>query len=81
MKDIYIGSSWCIEKNIWNILASEGTMTTINCTLNCIHQQDGLCGWESVSNDAISGSPECAFFKEKILSESWNGTKKELESK
>lgn len=53
-------------------------MTTINCTLNCIHQQDGLCGRECVSDDAISNSPECVFFKERIPSESGNGTKKEL---
>lgn len=53
-------------------------MTTINCTLNCIHQQDGLCGRECVSNDTISNSPECVFFKEKAASDGRDGTKKEL---
>ncbi len=53
-------------------------MTTINCTLNCIHQQDGLCGREWVSDDTISNSPECVFFKEKAAIQSGNGTKKEL---
>lgn len=43
-------------------------MTIINCSLNCIHQQEGLCGRDSANYDTISGSPECVFFKDKSTS-------------
>ncbi len=45
-------------------------MTTINCSLNCIYQQDGLCGRDisAVDSGAISKSPDCVFFKEKPAS-------------
>jgi len=52
-------------------------MTTINCSMNCIHQQDGLCGRGSLDNDTLSKSPECVFFKEKSISDG-KATEKEL---
>ena len=44
-------------------------MTTINCSSNCIYQQDGLCGKDNSENAVLSYSPECVFFRDKSASE------------
>ncbi|HBW26303.1 MAG TPA: hydroxymyristoyl-ACP dehydratase [Hungateiclostridium thermocellum] len=40
-------------------------MTTINCSSNCVHQQDGKCTLDSVTKNSDSASPDCVFFKER----------------
>ena len=44
-------------------------MNIINCSLNCIYQQDGLCGRGAKPDDILSKSPECAFYKDKQTSD------------
>jgi hypothetical protein len=41
-------------------------MTTINCSSNCIHQQEGKCTLDSVTNNPTSFSSDCIFFEEKM---------------
>ncbi|HHV28401.1 MAG TPA: hydroxymyristoyl-ACP dehydratase [Clostridium sp.] len=41
-------------------------MTTINCSSNCVHQQDGKCTLDSVTKNSASVSPDCVFFEEKV---------------
>jgi len=40
-------------------------MTTINCSLNCIHQKDGRCMLEDASSDTLSLDTDCVFFEER----------------
>jgi hypothetical protein len=40
-------------------------MTTINCSSNCKHQQDGKCTLENAFSNALSTHTDCAFFEEK----------------
>jgi hypothetical protein len=40
-------------------------MTTINCSSNCIHQQEGECTLDIVAKNSASVSSDCAFFEEK----------------
>ncbi len=44
-------------------------MTTINCSLNCVHQEDGKCHLENTSVNRLSASSECIFFKERPAKE------------
>ena len=55
-------------------------MTTINCSLKCIYQQDGLCGRDNTEDNVMSSSSLCAFFKDSLstASESNNADEKEL---
>lgn len=41
-------------------------MTTINCSSNCVHQQDGKCTLDSVTKNSASVSSDCVFFEEKV---------------
>ena len=40
-------------------------MTTINCSSNCIHQQDGKCTLDNVTKNPKSVLSDCIFFEEK----------------
>lgn len=40
-------------------------MTTINCSSNCIHQEDGKCMLDHTHTNSISSSSDCIFFKER----------------
>lgn len=40
-------------------------MTTINCSSNCIHQQDGKCTLENAFAGTLAVDTDCVFFKGK----------------
>jgi hypothetical protein len=40
-------------------------MTTINCSLNCIYQADGMCNLENTTMQSISSNPECIYYQER----------------
>jgi hypothetical protein len=40
-------------------------MTTINCSSNCIHQQDGKCTLENASTGTLAVDADCVFFEER----------------
>jgi hypothetical protein len=40
-------------------------MTTISCSSNCKHQQDGICTLENAAINFLSADSDCAFFEEK----------------
>ncbi len=42
-------------------------MTTINCSLNCIYQADGMCNLENTTMSSISTNPECVYYQEKEI--------------
>lgn len=37
-------------------------LTTINCTLNCVYQENGKCALQNVQAITSSSSNECAYF-------------------
>ncbi len=41
-------------------------MTTINCSSNCIHQQDGKCMLDNPSQNSLSAKTDCVFFEERV---------------
>ncbi|MFZ5989136.1 MAG: hydroxymyristoyl-ACP dehydratase [Bacillota bacterium] len=41
-------------------------MTTINCSSNCVHQQDGKCTLDNVTKNSTSVTSDCVFFEEKV---------------
>ena len=42
-------------------------MTMINCSLNCIYQQDGKCNLENAITNIKTPVSDCMFFQEKSL--------------
>ncbi len=40
-------------------------MTTINCSSNCIHQQDGKCTLENAFAGTLAVDTDCVFFNER----------------
>ncbi len=40
-------------------------MTMINCSSNCIHQQDGKCMLEEAISESASMDADCVFYKER----------------
>ena len=52
-------------------------MNLINCSLNCVYQQDGLCGRDNINNGILSKSPECAFYEQRSSSGDGNKTTRE----
>lgn len=42
-------------------------MTTINCSLNCIHQEDGKCSLDKITVNTVSTGSDCVFYQEKAL--------------
>lgn len=40
-------------------------MTTINCSSNCKHQQDGKCTLENSFAETLSVDTDCVFFEER----------------
>ncbi|WP_113802999.1 hydroxymyristoyl-ACP dehydratase [Garciella nitratireducens] len=40
-------------------------MTIINCTANCIHQNNGKCSFDHVDTATCTSDQDCAFFQEK----------------
>ncbi|TYQ17029.1 UNVERIFIED_CONTAM: hypothetical protein Cloal_3630 [Acetivibrio alkalicellulosi] len=43
-------------------------MTMINCSSNCIHQNDGKCTLDNVTKNTTLVSDNCVFFEEKKCS-------------
>lgn len=41
-------------------------MTTINCSLNCIYQNDGTCNLDNTKSSSVSMNTECVYFSEKV---------------
>ncbi len=41
-------------------------MTTINCSLNCIYQNDGKCNLDNTKINLVSMNAECVYFSEKV---------------
>ncbi len=39
-------------------------MTMINCSSNCVHQQDGKCMLEEAISESVSTDSDCVFFRE-----------------
>ncbi|MFQ8988379.1 MAG: hypothetical protein ACLR6T_06815 [Intestinibacter sp.] len=39
-------------------------MTNINCSENCIYQQDGKCCFENICEQKIKPNPSCAYYTE-----------------
>lgn len=48
-------------------------MTTINCSSNCKHQQDGKCMLENAISETLSAETDCVYFEEKQSSRSKTG--------
>jgi len=42
-------------------------MTTINCSFNCIYQNEGTCNLDNIGAKSISFSSKCIFYEEKSL--------------
>ncbi len=40
-------------------------MTMINCSSNCIHQQDGKCMLEEAISESVSLDGDCVFYKDR----------------
>ncbi len=40
-------------------------MTTINCSLNCMYQNDGKCTLDNTKVNPISSNSACVYFSEK----------------
>lgn len=40
-------------------------MTTINCSLNCIYQNDGKCNLDNTKSSSVSINTECVYYSEK----------------
>lgn len=38
-------------------------LTNINCSANCIYQNDGKCSFENTSSTILTPSSGCAYFK------------------
>ncbi|MCX7748295.1 MAG: hydroxymyristoyl-ACP dehydratase [Clostridia bacterium] len=42
-------------------------MTTINCSSNCVYQEDGKCNLDNITILSISSTSDCVFFQENTL--------------
>ncbi len=47
------------------ITLGDDIMTTINCSLNCIYQNDGKCNLDNTKSSSVSMNTECVYFSEK----------------
>ena len=56
----------CIFILFFYILIFRGDfLTNINCSLNCIYQKDGKCGYSNITLNKFSTINECAYFIDK----------------
>lgn len=54
-----------IEPATGKTTLGDDIVTNINCSLNCIYQEDGKCKLDNIIITSASGISECPYFREK----------------